>query len=165
MVLKKPKAYVSHQLPHRARIQVPSKRGVVPFFERTRKRLKKFPEIHQVDVNPVSGSFLLIFEGSLEEVCRKSLNDIIEIKSLPKNHSGSESQPWIYLTSRGMKRLNQRLIRASGRRLDLPTLSITGLLGLSALQLYRGQVLPPAWTLLRDVFFILFESGLTKKDL
>ena len=54
-----PDAYISHATSGRFRIRVPSKKGDAAFFQSLKELGGNFPNIHEVSVNPVSGSILI----------------------------------------------------------------------------------------------------------
>jgi hypothetical protein len=69
-----PDAYASHHTAGRFRIRIPSKKGDAAFFESLKALGGQFPNIHEVQVNPVTGSLLIkhsLDPATMEELARK----------------------------------------------------------------------------------------------
>jgi hypothetical protein len=123
-----PTAIVEHQLPGRARLRVSSKRGDVAWFASVIGRLASHPEIDELSANPRTGSILirhqepvdllelLATESSLIEIA----NNPERVRPVPSTGEASAPVP---------------------KLLDM---TAVGLLGLSAYQAARGQVLGTA---------------------
>jgi hypothetical protein len=63
-----PVAYIEHQLPGRARLRVPSRRGDVPLFEKVVRDLSKHPAIRELSATPLTGSITLQHFGPLQPI-------------------------------------------------------------------------------------------------
>ena len=63
-----PAAHIEHQLPGRARLRVPSKRGEVPFFEKVVRELSKHPAVHELTATPLTGSIMLQYSEPLQAI-------------------------------------------------------------------------------------------------
>ena len=61
-------AFIEHQLPHRLRLKIPSKRGDGAFFEELARRSSMLPGVTALSANPVTASILIHHAGDSEAV-------------------------------------------------------------------------------------------------
>jgi hypothetical protein len=61
-----PDAFVEHQLPGRARLRIPSKRGDNAFFHEAKQRLSGVSIIEEVSANPHIGTLLIRYAGEMD---------------------------------------------------------------------------------------------------
>jgi hypothetical protein len=64
-------ANVTHRLPGRTRLRVPSRRGDPAFFARAIERARNLPAVRAARANPVTSSLLLEHEGEIEPIARE----------------------------------------------------------------------------------------------
>src|SRR5260221_14026609 len=120
-----PVAYIEHQLPGRVRLQVPSRRGDVPFFERVVRELSKHPAMHELTATPLTGSITLHYFEPLHPIIAAAGDQrLFETSRLEPQSNVSRSKPAVGLRE------------GSG----LADGIATGLSGLSLVQATQGSV-------------------------
>lgn len=140
----KPVAHLIHQVPGRVRLKIPEKRSDQSFFEALAERLKECTGVTEVNVNGRTGSLLIRHSVALAEIIAfAEENDLFTLGSRLKWRDNLAHQ-----TRAHLRALDKRITRLSEGSLDLRSLLILTLLGLTLTQVLRGQVLPPASTLL-----------------
>lgn len=136
-------ARVLHSIPGRARLRVEDLKGEGEALSRLRAALLETPGVHEVTVNPRTGSVLLEHTGSLEEVLREA------------EHGGAlrlatdAPEPYFAQLHRALLESDGELRRASRGKLDLETLTFFGFLAGGLYQVTHGHALPAGVTLLR----------------
>ncbi len=123
-----PRAYVSHSLKTRTRLSVPAKRKSEEFFTKIRKELSQLEGVSKIHTTPTTGSILVYHHADVEVDDIKrfcSDKDILVIEA-------KEPEP----------------------EFDIAQLGILGMFGLALMQVFRGRMLPPAYTLVRDALEI-----------
>jgi hypothetical protein len=65
-------ARVAHETVGRARLQLASRRGDKDFFERLSQQLSRVGQVQKVRANPETGSVVLEFSGTLDDVIASS---------------------------------------------------------------------------------------------
>lgn len=143
-----PDAYVTHSLHRRARIRIPARRQSTDYFGELKKKLEAHQAVRRVDVNPVTGSVLIHFDGSLGEILSWAKTHFRVRK--PERKKPVRNSMW-----EGFKAFDEGIKKNTQGQWDLRALASTGLFALSALQVVRGAWMPPAWTLFRDAVQIL----------
>ena len=124
-----PVAYIEHQLPGRARLRIPSRRGEVPFFESVVQKLSKHPSIRELNASPLTGSITLQYLEPLQAITATAADQrLFEICRLEPKTNASESK---------------RADRLSDGP-ELATAIASGLSGLSLSQIVQGNVLGSA---------------------
>jgi hypothetical protein len=137
-------AYVSHRLPGRARIRIPSQRDQGAYFARVAKELAGFAAVTDVVVNPLTGSVLVTHRGELEAIVRQARKKgLFDVESLVAHERGLSET---LVEEFGSVRRELRDLTDGG--LDLEELALLLLLAFAAVQLWRGHILAPAVTLL-----------------
>jgi hypothetical protein len=124
-----PAAHIEHQLPGRARLRVPSKRGEVPFFEKVVRELSKHPAVHELTATPLTGSIMLQYVEPLRAITAAAYDQNLFKTGRP--------QP---IPRRGEPNSAGRVSNASVLTNGLAT----GLSGLSLFQAAQGNVLGSA---------------------
>lgn len=124
-----PVALIEHQLPGRARLRVPSKRGVVPFFEKVVRELSKHPAVRELTATPLTGSIVLQYLEPLHAItataAEQKLFEMSRAEPAPKR-----AQP------KAVSRVSKGHLLTSG--------VVTGLSGLGLFQITQGNVLGSA---------------------
>jgi hypothetical protein len=138
------------------RLRVPARRGNVPYFEAAADSLRACEAVDDVRTNASTGSILIFHRGAADEVFSYSRRHRLFSPERPK--SGGPRSPWTERFFTRFHDLDTRARSASGGAWDLLTTTATGLFGLSVVQLLRGQLLPPAWTLFGDAIQVLVRN-------
>lgn len=137
-----PDAQIGHLAPSRLRIRIPSRRKDGRYFERLRKEFLRLERLDRVEVNPVTGSVLLMGSrldlAAVENYARsKGLFDLRQTKPSSAPVTRKIVEPLGTLSS-GMKRI-------TGGRLDLPGLTFILLLVSGVVEIVRGNFRAPPW--------------------
>jgi hypothetical protein len=112
-------AIIEHQLPGRLLLRIPTRRRDVSFFQGLVHALSECPEVREIDATPLTGSVLIHHSGSAQVITAAAAErKIFEVGNRP------EKARQIPPTSSGP--------------LDA---AATGLAGLAAFQLARGQAI------------------------
>lgn len=136
-----PQAYVSHSSKGRLRFRVPSKKSDLAYFSTLHQTFEEYDFIHQLEVNPSTGSVLVLHSEDTDTVlsCGKKhlLFESIQEKAEPKSEqaqgfASSATNPHSVL--------------------------IKSLIGLGMVQVLRGEVLAPASTLFMDAYRLYLHS-------
>lgn len=144
-----PKAYLVHKIRNRARIRVPGKRGSAEYFDRLEKELVKLRGIDEVRANPVTASLLIFHNEARGEKLWEQLIRSAKVRKL-------------FLLTKEERRTLTKLPTMSPPDLTRALATASGVFGM--IQLFRGQWLPPAWTLLSDAAVILTaEEKISRK--
>jgi len=161
-----PAGRVCHLTTGRLRVKIPEKRRDEAFFKLLAQRLASWESIEQVEVNPLTASVLVHFSdlGALfaENAMRNDLFTV-DLDELEAEHS----KPRQALTEWAKQRwagADKALRRWSGGNADIRSAAFLALVAGSIFQLFRGQIAPPAATLLWDAGEILqiWETALDK---
>jgi hypothetical protein len=137
-------AYVCHQTNGRARVRIPSRRGDGDFFTRVEKRLQECPAIEELYVNSSTAS-VLVFHGSKLELgtvfayaVRHGLFRLAPDGQVRVRQSAREK----------FVSVDHEIRKLTGNEVDLGGLAFVALAGCALYQLWRGEILAPATTLL-----------------
>jgi hypothetical protein len=149
-----PVAYVAHALSGRIRLKVPTERGNADYFDRVGRGLAECPGISRIEVNSRTGSLLLLHTESIARITTFARDRQLFIVE-------DDGAPWHTPLNQAAKQwaeLDQAITRFSLGALDTRSLVFMILLLTSALQIFRGQILAPASTLLWYVLELLLNS-------
>jgi hypothetical protein len=134
-------AYISHNTSGRVRIRVPSKKGEVAFFQSLKDMGVQFPNVHEVTVNPVTGSILIkhsLDPKIMEELARKYFpNQAKQIGSPSTNIHRQVAETY--------NQVDKKIKKFTGGEMVVGTLSFGTLLILGIYQISRGNFMAPAW--------------------
>ncbi len=140
-----PAAHVKHRIPGRTRIRVEARRGDTAYFRELQQRLSACPGIHRLEINPSTGSLLILHAVELEDLARFAeeqglfrLATLYPPTTVPLKH-------WV---SENLKELDRGLKVMSGEALDLASVILVVLVGLAIYQALEGHLMAPAVTLL-----------------
>lgn len=140
-----PTAHICHAVPGRIRFRIPNKRRDTAYFYRLHEKFSSVQCIEQVNVNPLTGSLLLQYSGDLqrimEQIKQYRLFDVVS-KS-PRNEDSLAER-----TSASLQALNEQIRARSAGELDFWSLVFLTLIGMSVVQLVKGNIVVPATTLL-----------------
>jgi Heavy metal associated domain 2 len=138
-----PEAYISHSIPHRLRIKIPSKKGDTSFLASAKDAFVRLEGIEHVEINEVTGSILLLHtlsSGKIAEYAEGQHLFMIEgLKTYHKQTFVSRKISETFLD------LNKKVTVSTKGFANIPDLAVLTLLGLSVLQISRGNFMAPAW--------------------
>jgi hypothetical protein len=142
-----PLARLVHSSQGRTRFRVPERVRDSSFFAEAGAKLIRFPAIDHIEANPKTGSILLLHHGNVEEIEKfardeglfevQSENDGLDRIGLAAGQQGFDSP----------REFSAKFDEQLGVNKSVATLSAVVLLGLAALQVRNGRILPPAYTL------------------
>ena len=112
-------------MPGRARLRIAARRGDSVFFASVSTGLSAIPDVHKVDVNPFTGSILILHTGSLNDVGVAAQE--ARLFTIGSANSASSTTPAMAI--------DPKVVVGAG----------LGVLALS--ELINGRILPPAITL------------------
>ncbi len=134
-------AYISHTTSGRFRIRVPSRKGDVAFFQSLKDRAGKYPNIHEVAANPVTGSILI--KHSLDPAMMKDLARTY-FHGQAKQIGSPSSNIYLQVTET-YNQVENKIKKFTGGEMDVGTLSFGALLIMGIYQISRGNFMAPAW--------------------
>jgi hypothetical protein len=145
-----PEANIAHVSTGRIRVRIPSMRGNGDYFSRVEEFLSPLPGVEKVAVNPLTGSVLVLHSIEVQSADDlKSVAAYSEISGLFKLVvSDLSSAPRAQGIAGFFARLDEKLKVASGGAVDIPSLAVLGLLGMTIVQVSQGAVAVPAVTAL-----------------
>jgi hypothetical protein len=136
-----PDAYVSHHTADRFRIRIPSKKGDTAFFQSLKDRGGQFPNIHEVTVNPITGSVLIrhsLDPAIMAELARKYFPE--QAKQIDSPSSNIHRQ-----VTETYRLVDNKIKKFTGGEMDVGALSFGALLIMGIYQISRGNFMAPAW--------------------
>ena len=146
-----PTAFVSHSVPGRVRLRVPSMRQKEDYFARLREQLASVPGMRRLTTNTRTASVLIEYAGDLPALDQLGADHaLFQLEQRPHPHSLSE---FLLKAASQPDELLKKLT-------DLTALALTGL-GIS--QVFRGQALPAGLTLLLNARALIREAGKPKR--
>lgn len=128
-------AYISHRIPERVRYKVIVRRGDVTYFANAATKLRSLTNVQRVEVNPDTASILVYTRDAdmVTEFCeREGLFQIGVIGPRSVSHE--------------FRLLGQDFARFVN--IDPGTLAFASLVLMSVIQIFRGEIMPPAATTL-----------------
>jgi len=156
-----PEAYITHATKERLRIKIPLRKGDRAFFSALKDHLSKFsefPGIQKIELNPMTGSILVIHTLDFNPAYLTLLRGYVEQKGLFKIGPSNSSHASVSVNiAQTFKNADKEINDFTGGELDIRSLALIGLIGLGLFQISRGQFMIPAvsafWyaaTLLKD---------------
>jgi hypothetical protein len=146
-----PHAQIVHQSGQRTRFRLPSCKGDPDYFAMAERALKLCEGVTAVETNPFTGSILVLHttdRAQLIEYAEKTRLFTLTAPTRPSRSALAEA-------SQSIDRLDAHLQRISGGAFALDETLFAALVGLSLLQVARGQIISPASTLLTNAALIL----------
>ena len=120
-----PEAYVAHSSPSRMRIRVPAKKGGTAYFAWLRDQLLSLPGITTVEVNPLTGSVLVV-----GDVAGGDIREFARVNGLFRFHSaGTAVKPLERVITGGIRQVDLSIRSYTGGQLDLSSLIFLYLAG------------------------------------
>jgi hypothetical protein len=160
-------AVIEHAIPGRMRLRFRAERGDSAFFERLSAAIGGDPEVDRVVTNPTTGSILVFHSGNPEEITKRAGVAVLPRaggrngkahrvhlpsgRALPSPRTVAFTALALYQLARGRlagSASEQLWYATRARALPNPAFA-TGLLGLAAVQAFRGRWLAPASSFLR----------------
>jgi hypothetical protein len=157
-----PEAYLSHLTKERLRIKIPSKKGDNAYFLSLKDQLSQFsklPGIQRIEVNPTTGSILVLHTIDPTTLDLKTISQYTELNGLFRFNlpdPGQATIPKSFVETFG--NLNRKIKGFTGGEIDIATLVFLGLLGIAMVQMKRGHVMMPALTAIWYAFSLLKEQ-------
>jgi hypothetical protein len=136
-----PDAFLSHKISGRARLKIPSKKGDFHYFKSLKEQLSGCSGIETVEVNPVSGSILIVHASDIEKIAEYARNK--NIFNLKNNRP--EPANLHRTVSKAFKDINGKIKGITGGDMDIAGAAFLTLLGLGIYQISRGNFIAPAW--------------------
>jgi hypothetical protein len=133
-------AYVSHLSPGRLRVKIASKKGDVIFFSSLQEQLGQLPGLEKIEVNPVTGSILLIH--SLDS---GSVTEFLKAQHLLKVQAGKDSFNFHQEVTRVFSAADRQVRGFIGGGINLGALAFLGLAGAGVYQIFRGNFSAIPW--------------------
>ena len=147
-----PEGRVCHLTAGRVRVKIPEKRRDEAFFSTVKERLASWGSIEAVEVNPLTASVLVHFNdlGALfAENAMKNELFTIDFEALKAEHERPR-QPLTAWARQRWADADKLLRRYTNGNADIRSAAfLIAVIG-AVVQLYRGQIAPPAATLLWD---------------
>lgn len=138
-----PDAYLSHAIPGRLRVKIPSKKGDSRYFDDVCTQMSGYEGIEKVAVNALTASILVIHAVDSKKIAayaeRNNLFRMEDVKPFEKQTYISRK------VSETFKDVNSRVIVSTKGFANVPDLVLLALVGLSAIQISRGNFTAPAW--------------------
>lgn len=163
-----PEAFITHLISGRVRIKIPSKKGDEAFFFSMKERFSNFPGVRQIEINPLTGSLLILHSYDRESLDMKQINAYTELNSLFRLEGGAPGGKGPSLNIRGrfgetFHGFNEKTKELTGGEVDLPTLAFLLLLGVGVYQIGAGNFAAPAWYVAFWYAMNIFMQGEAKK--
>jgi Heavy metal associated domain 2 len=137
-------AYLTHSMPGRMRIRVPSKQRDPAFFRTIEEQLAKCGGVHEVRTNPLIGSVLVLYSGDPMSVVLYAQQNGLFVLA-PDNQI---TRPVSERILERVQALDQRMRAVSDGTIDLNSAAFVALSCASIIQFLRRSVWPNGITLL-----------------
>lgn len=153
-----PRAYFTHEIKGRTRLRIPSRKRDKTYFDQVERELEKIKNVDEVEVQPQTGSVLILHHGQRDEL-RSSLAVITRENRLFKLRFGRRSKkPWPSHVFGVLDRWDEEVMKATEGVWNLTSLAAVGLSAIGLYQATRKQLFPPAWALFDEAFRLLAEN-------
>lgn len=152
-------AYITHATPERVRIKIPDRKGDSAYFSLLKEKLaglSELPGIQRVEVNPLTGSLLIIHTLDLQALDLEMIaqysafNNLFRLKVSPPDHTSAPEK-----LKQSRRENNGKAGGFTGGEIDTTVLAILGLLGIAVIQLKRGNIMIPAVSALWYVYSLM----------
>lgn len=136
-----PTAILKHQSPGRLRLQVPSQKGNAHFFQSVVNSLSNLPGIERIEVNPVTGSILLLHSTDLGKIAQ-----FAHEKGLFSTESGKEHVSSFHQSAvKAFNVLEGQVKGFTGGGINLGALASIALIAAGTYQIMRGNFAAIPW--------------------
>jgi hypothetical protein len=139
-----PEAHISHTIPGRFRIKIPSKKGDIYFFGDMHKQLSAFEGIQRVEVNSLTGSILIIHRADVSQIAAFARQNSLFLIREAKQYGGKNT----YVSRRiseTFQDINHKVLVSTKGFANVPDLLVLTLIGMSIFQISQGNFIAPAW--------------------
>jgi len=136
-----PEGYISHHTANRLRVKIPSRKGDASYFNSLKEHLSGYREIEEVQVNPMTGSLLLLHRFDIATIKQLGATNNLFLLRSEKRSRATLNQK--VLNSFG--HLNQSIKVSTGGELDIPSVAFLGLVGAGLYEIIMGNLIVPAW--------------------
>jgi hypothetical protein len=134
-------AILSHQSPGRLRLRIPSKKGDGLFFQSLKDQLSTLSGVERIDVNPITGSILLIHSIDAEKIAQFARG-----KGLFEIQSGSENASSLHReVTKAFNILDGRALGFTEGGINLGALASLALIAAGTYQIFRGNFAAIPW--------------------
>jgi hypothetical protein len=163
-----PEAYITHATKGRVRFKIPSMKGNRAFFSKLKDKLPRpseIPGIQRVEMNPATGSVLIVHDLDLKAHDLTKFSGHLEQMGLFKlKANGIPGTPVSQNIAKTFKGINQQITDFTSGEIDLQSLVMLGLLGLGIFQISRGQFMIPAISAFWYAATLLKEGEILKEE-
>ncbi|MEK6725795.1 MAG: HMA2 domain-containing protein [Deltaproteobacteria bacterium] len=135
-----PDAYLSHQTSGRIRVKIPSKKGDDSYFKNANALLQQHKGIDRTEVNPLTGSILIIHSGNSTSVMK-----IAETNKLFRLNGANQTPTVAAGIKTTFNDFNTQVKRLTGHELDISTLAFLILLAAGLYQISIGNAASIPW--------------------
>jgi heavy-metal-associated domain-containing protein len=147
-------AVLTHKSPGRTRLRIPARRNDEDYFASLAQALRQCPGVQRVETNPRTAGVLLLHNVELEAIFVYA--EQRELFNRPRNIASE----WVLeAVAQQLAHVDDRLLQRSSGRWGLSSLAFYGLIAATGYQLYRGNVLPAAETLLQHTLKLLEDKN------
>jgi hypothetical protein len=136
-----PAAYITHRTGQRLRIRIPAKKGDSEYFSRIHSGLMQLGSVDRVEVNPLTGSVLIVASAGLEKV----YDVFLAREWFTLSQSSAAPRPLSRKLIRGFQALDSQIEQLTGGELDIPSIALVGLIFSGFFQISIGNFSAPAW--------------------
>jgi hypothetical protein len=138
-----PVARISHHTPQRVRFKIPEKRKNLAYFADVVSAFSKHQNFKEIQVNPLTGSILLIDEYiDLEALLNyASINEFFTVEKKITR----QVVPLSHRIVQPIKFSNTFIERTTGGFLDIPGIAFLALMGTGIWHLAKGNLKAPQW--------------------
>lgn len=155
-----PVAHLAHESSGRTRLKIPTERGNVDYFNRIGHDLAECPGIVRIEVNSRTGSLLILHTEPIARIASFARDhQLFILQGNSESHHTLLNQ-----ATKNLVELDTAISRFSLGDLDVRSLAFVILLLVSALQIFRGQILAPASTLLWYALELLLNARVPKEE-
>jgi len=136
-----PEAYISHKTGQRLRIKIPSKKRDHEYFQSLYQHLASKPGVEWVDVNPLTGSVLIMHKADTEAFIKDAKKS-----ALFTLKQSAPSQPTIHkAVKEQFAGFDKRIKDLTGGSHNIGAIAFLTLAGVGIYQIARGNFTAPAW--------------------
>ncbi|MGY6278086.1 HMA2 domain-containing protein [Methylomonas sp. MgM2] len=157
-----PKAFIKHQMPGRARLKIPGKRGDERYFEQLAEIFAGCEAITQLQINAQTASLLIQHDSS-------PLSDIVAfagdaglfvtVQGREAELMATEHSSIAKLSSLAATHIDHKLADLSAGRVDVRSVLFLGFMGLAVREATKGHVMAPASTFLWRALQLLNQKN------
>lgn len=147
-----PAAAVVHRMPGRVRLSIPARRGDSAYFKRLTARFSAQDTVRHVKANPVAGSVLLEFSGSLAALMQRAgAAELFDFEADWPDGGGQDAA----------SRLLRPIHLVSGRDINPTYMAGVLFVVVGLLQSIRGRLMVPAITAFWYATSTFTQAGVT----